>query len=50
MPEITDFECPYISKDEIWKAADNFRAELWPEENLPIDMEKIIVLLVDTMQ
>jgi hypothetical protein len=41
-PDISDFACPYMPKEEIWKAADKFRSEFWPEENLPIDMEKII--------
>jgi len=42
MRDISQFKCPYIAKDEIRQAADNFRSEFWPEENLPLDIEKII--------
>ena len=42
MPEPSDFECPYIPKEQIWQKAEDFRADFWPEDPLPIDMEKIV--------
>jgi hypothetical protein len=42
MQEISDFKCPYISKEQIWEQAENFRAEFWSEGILPVDMERII--------
>lgn len=42
MQDISNFRCPYIEKKEIWKAAENFRKELWPENTLPVDIEKIV--------
>jgi hypothetical protein len=42
MPEILDFECPYISKEQIWEKAEDFRTNFWPEGTLPVNMEKIV--------
>ena len=42
MPETSDFECPYIPKEQIWQKAEDFRADFWPEDTLPVDMEKIV--------
>jgi len=42
MQEISNFKCPYISKDQIWQEAEKFRVEFWPEVTLPIDIEKIV--------
>ena len=42
MQEISNFKCPYISKDQIWQEAEKFRTEFWPEVTLPIDIEKIV--------
>ena len=39
---ISKFKCPYISKEEIWKAAENFRKEYWQEATLPVDIEQIV--------
>ena len=36
------FTCPYIDKKVIWDKADTFRHSYWPEQLLPIDIEKII--------
>jgi len=38
MEDISRFKCPYISKDQIWQAAENFRDEFWPESTLPVDI------------
>lgn len=42
MEDISRFKCPYISRDEIWQAAENFRGKYWPESDLPVDIEKIV--------
>ncbi|MBW1739179.1 MAG: hypothetical protein JRJ69_17020 [Deltaproteobacteria bacterium] len=42
MQEISDFKCPYIPKEVIWQEAENFRAEFWPEDSLPVDIEAIV--------
>jgi hypothetical protein len=42
MQEISQFNCPFIPKDLIWQKAEDFRSEYWPEETLPLDMEKIV--------
>jgi len=40
--DYSEFTCKWIAKAEIWKCADVFSAKYWPEETLPVDMEKII--------
>lgn len=42
MQDFSRFKCPYIDRNEIWENADNFRAEFWPENSIPIDVESII--------
>jgi hypothetical protein len=42
MTEISGFKCPYITKEKIWQIAENFRAEFWPENILPVDIEAIV--------
>ena len=42
MEEISDFKCPYISKEQIWQQAEKFRFEFWPEDTLPVDIEAIV--------
>lgn len=42
MQDISNFKCPYIDKRDIWKTAEKFRAEFWPEQTLPIDIESIV--------
>lgn len=42
MQEISDFKCRYIAKEQIWQEAKNFRAEFWPENSLPVDIEAIV--------
>jgi hypothetical protein len=38
------FKCKWIYRDELCKQADEFRSKYWPENLLPINMEKIIEL------
>ena len=42
MQDFSDFKCPYVDKKEIWKIAEEFREQYWPEGTLPIDVEKIV--------
>ncbi len=42
MEDISRFKCPYIPKDQIWQAAENFRNKFWPESTLPVDIERIV--------
>lgn len=42
MEDISKFKCPYISKDEIWRAAEEFRSKYWSESTLPVDIERIV--------
>lgn len=42
MEDISKFKCPYIDKREIWEKAERFREEFWPENSLPVDIERIV--------
>lgn len=42
MLTISDFKCPYIDKKEIWTVAEQFRGSYCKENELPIDIEKLI--------
>jgi hypothetical protein len=42
MGDYSKFKCPYIEKREIWQSAENFRAEFWPANPLPVDIESIV--------
>jgi hypothetical protein len=42
MQEISEFKCPYIKKEQIWQEAENFRANFWPENTLPVNIETIV--------
>ena len=42
MEDISRFKCPYITIDQIWQEAENFRDKFWPESTLPVDIEKIV--------
>jgi hypothetical protein len=39
-----DFKCKWIYKKQLWEYADESRIKYWPENLLPIDMEKMIEL------
>jgi Zn-dependent peptidase ImmA (M78 family) len=42
MEDVQNFKCEYKDKREIWNIAEKFREQFWPENTLPIDIEKII--------
>lgn len=42
MQDISDFRCPYISKEDIWQEAEYFRGEFWPEGALPVNIETVV--------
>lgn len=42
MVDISNFKCPYINKINIWDAAETFRKDFWPENTIPVDIEKIV--------
>ena len=42
MEDYSDFKCPWVSIKDIWHKAEGFRSGYWPEDTLPIDMEKIV--------
>jgi hypothetical protein len=42
MKGVEEFKCPFMTHDEIWQAAERFRAQYWPENALPVDTEKIV--------
>ena len=42
MENSTTFECKWIPKEELWQTVQSFRERHWPENALPIDMEKIV--------
>lgn len=42
MEDYSMFVCPWISKEDIWNIADDFRSKYWSENSLPVDIESII--------
>jgi Zn-dependent peptidase ImmA (M78 family) len=40
--EPNEFRCKRIDKKDLWAIADDFRNTYWPEDTLPIDIEKIV--------
>jgi Zn-dependent peptidase ImmA (M78 family) len=42
MTDYSGFKCKFIPKDQIWSIADDFRRKHWPQEELPVDIEKVI--------
>lgn len=42
MFDYSNFKCKWIYKADIWKYADKFFTEYWPEGTLPVDMERIV--------
>ena len=43
----SDFKAPFISQEEIWQAADDFRAKYWPAGKLPVNIEAIVEFELD---
>jgi len=39
--DLAGFKAPFISREKIWQAADEFRAKYWPPGELPVDVEAI---------
>jgi Zn-dependent peptidase ImmA (M78 family) len=37
-----EFKCPWIDPEDLWRIADEARAEYWSENSFPINMEDII--------
>jgi hypothetical protein len=35
-------ECKWIPKEVLWQTVRSFPEEYWPENTLPVDMEKIV--------
>ena len=42
MEDVSNFRCPFRSKQDLWSEADKFREKFWSGKNLPVDMELII--------
>jgi len=42
LTDYSDFKCLWVSKDELWEMAEKVRSEYWPENTLPVDVEKIV--------
>jgi hypothetical protein len=42
-----NFKAPFIAKDEIWRRADEFRAEVWPSEDIPINIMEVVEFELD---
>ena len=40
--EPCEFRCKWIDKKDLWSVADDVRKTYWPEDTLPISIEKII--------
>jgi IrrE N-terminal-like domain len=40
------FKCKWIYRKDLYRFADDIRSKYWPENSLPIDMEKIIELVL----
>jgi hypothetical protein len=37
-----NFKAPYISKHDLWQRADRFREDVWPSNNIPVDVMEIV--------
>ena len=40
--EPSEFKCKRIDKKDLWSIADDIRNTYWPEDRLPVDIEKIV--------
>ena len=38
----SNIECKWIPKEDLWQTVRSFREKYWPENTLPVDMEKIV--------
>ncbi len=41
------FKAPFLSKSDIWRRADEFRNEVWPSTEIPIDVMSIVEFELD---
>jgi hypothetical protein len=41
------FKAPYISRNQCWAAADDFRQQHWPSGNIPVDVLSIVEFELD---
>ncbi|MFA5757416.1 MAG: ImmA/IrrE family metallo-endopeptidase [Smithellaceae bacterium] len=39
--DVSEFKCKWINKSDLWSIVDDFRQKYWPENSLPVDIEKI---------
>ena len=42
MPDYPTIACEWIHKKDLWQTVRAFRKKYWPENILPVDMEKIV--------
>ncbi len=42
MPRYPDIECKWIPKSELWRRADQFFSDYWPEGTLPVEIGSIV--------
>ena len=40
--DYSEFRCPWIQKEELWRIVEDFSIQYWPEKNIPVDMERIV--------
>ena len=40
--DYSEFSCPWIQKEELWRIVEDFSNQYWPEKNIPVDMERIV--------
>ncbi len=45
--DLSGFKAPFIPRDKIWRAADDFRVKHWPSGELPVDVEAIAEFELD---
>lgn len=41
------FKAPFLPKEQIWQIADDFRDEVWPEGNIPLDIMSVVEFELD---
>ena len=40
--DYSKFKCGWVDTKDLWKSAEQVREKYWPENNLPVDTEKIV--------
>jgi hypothetical protein len=41
------FKAPFLNKNEIWRQADEFRQQVWPSEDIPLDVMSVLEFELD---